>query len=60
MPSVLSDKKWRLDDNKSDNDAHRKFKKQTKTKREKKKKKKNVPAPIVPKCLIFLVKGKAT
>lgn len=42
MPSVLSDKKWCLDDNKSDNDAHRKFKNQ-----------KNIPAPIVPKCLIF-------
>lgn len=25
-----------------------------------KKKRKNNPAPIVPKCLIFLVKGKAT
>lgn len=53
MPSVLSDKKWRLDDNKSDNDAHRKF-------QNPKEKKKNIPAPIVPKCLIFLVKGKAT
>lgn len=27
MPSVLSDKKWCLDDNLSDNNAHRKSKK---------------------------------
>lgn len=50
MPSVLSDKNgaWMTT---SPTTMHTES---LKTKR------KNIPAPIVPKCLIFLVKGKAT
>ncbi len=51
MPSVLSDKNGALMTT-SPTTMH--------TESLKTKKKKNIPAPIVPKCLIFLVKGKAT
>lgn len=55
MPSVFSDKNGALMTT-SPTTMHTES---LKTKKEKRKKK-NIPAPIVPKCLIFLVKGKAT
>lgn len=50
MPSVLSDKNGALMTT-SPTTTHTESLKN---------KKQNIPAPIVPKCLIFLVKGKAT